>query len=162
MYWASDVYFLSYTYCTSLWAFGGATWCYKIHLLRLHIATPTLVKSRRLSPIPLNCNLKGWKYSQIKRTGNAGDYGRSGVRYDWPLIVSELIIFSPLKNHKYIAAHIVISRVGHTFFSKECNVLAFFYVLYKRMPHSLRSFTFFIKEHCVLCVLLRYSNNQSH
>ena len=24
------------------------------------------------------------------------------------------------------------SRVGHKFFSKECNILAFFYVLYKR------------------------------
>ena len=48
-----------------------------------------------------------------------------------------------------------IGRVGHTFFSKERNVLAFFYVLYKRMRRSLRSFTFFIKERGVLCVLLR-------
>ena len=49
------------------------------------------------------------------------------------------------------------SRVGqwHTFFSIERNVLAFFYVLYKRPRHSLRSFTFFIKECGVLCVLLR-------
>ena len=37
------------------------------------------------------------------------------------------------------------------FFSKECNVLAFFK---NRMQHSLHSFTFFIKERCVLCVLL--------
>ena len=42
--------------------------------------------------------------------------------------------------------------VGHPFFSKERNVLAFFYVLYKRMRHT---FTFFIKEWGVLCVLLR-------
>ena len=52
------------------------------------------------------------------------------------------------------------------FFSKEQNILAlfcilykkntaFFYVLYKRTLHSLRSFTFFIKERGVLCVLLR-------
>ena len=57
------------------------------------------------------------------------------------------------------------------FFSKECNVLAFFCVLYKknaaffaffyllskrtlRSLRSLRSFTFFIKECGVLCVLL--------
>ena len=70
-------------------------------------------------------------------------------------------------------------RVGHAFFSKERNVLAFFskernilaffcilykknaaffaffYVLYKRTLSSLRSFTFFIKEICVLYVLLR-------
>ena len=41
------------------------------------------------------------------------------------------------------------------FFSKERNILAFFYILYKRMLRSLRSFTFFIKECGVLCVLLR-------
>ena len=46
-------------------------------------------------------------------------------------------------------------RVGHLFFSKERNVLAFFSVLYKRMRRSLRSFTFFIKECGVLCILLR-------
>ena len=46
-------------------------------------------------------------------------------------------------------------RVGHPFFSKECNVLAFFCVIFKRTQHSLRSFTFFIKERSVLCVLLR-------
>ena len=41
-------------------------------------------------------------------------------------------------------------RVGHLFFSKECNVLAFFSVLYKRKWLSLHSFPFFIKEHGVL------------
>ena len=45
-------------------------------------------------------------------------------------------------------------RVGQTFFSKERNVLVFFCVLYKRTFPSLRSFTFFIKECFVLCVLL--------
>ena len=47
------------------------------------------------------------------------------------------------------------SRVGHPFFSKECNILMFFYVLCKRMQRSLRSFTFFVKECSVLCILLR-------
>ena len=37
-------------------------------------------------------------------------------------------------------------RVGHPFFSKERNVLAFFCVLYKRAERFLRSFAFFIKE----------------
>ena len=54
------------------------------------------------------------------------------------------------------------------FFSKECNVLTFFCVLYKknaaffaffyvykRMLRSLCSFTFFIKECGFLCILLR-------
>ena len=50
---------------------------------------------------------------------------------------------------------LALVRVRHPFFSKERNVLAFFYVLYKRMWRSLRSFTFFIKERGVLCVLLR-------
>ena len=45
-------------------------------------------------------------------------------------------------------------RVGQTFLSKERNVLAFFYILYKRTRRSLR-FTFFIKECGSLCVLLR-------
>ena len=40
-------------------------------------------------------------------------------------------------------------------FAKERNVVAFFYGLCKRMLHSLRSFTFFAKEHSVLCVLFR-------
>ena len=38
-------------------------------------------------------------------------------------------------------------------FAKERNVLAFFYILYKRMLRSLRSFTFFGKDCCVLCIL---------
>ena len=38
-------------------------------------------------------------------------------------------------------------------FAKEQNVLAFLYVLCKRMLRSLRSFTFFAKERCVLCIL---------
>ena len=56
------------------------------------------------------------------------------------------------------------------FFSKERNILAFFcvlykknaaffaffYVLYKRTLRSLRSFTFFIKECGVLCVLFGF------
>ena len=44
---------------------------------------------------------------------------------------------------------------GHPFFSKECNVLPFFPVLYKRTERSLRSFPFFIKERNDLCVLSR-------
>ena len=38
-------------------------------------------------------------------------------------------------------------------FAKEQNVLAFFYVLCKRMLRSLHSFTFFAKERCDLCIL---------
>jgi len=73
----------------------------------------------------------------------------------------------------------VKSRAGQTFFSKECKVLTFFskernvlyvllcsfeknvtfftffYILCKRMLHSLRSFTFFEKERNILCILLR-------
>ena len=48
-----------------------------------------------------------------------------------------------------------IYRVGQTFFSKERNILAFFYILYKRTLCSLHSFTFFIKVRGILCVLLR-------
>ena len=51
------------------------------------------------------------------------------------------------------------------FFSKECNVLAFFCVLYKKnaafcaffyilYKRTLRSFMFFIEERGVICVLL--------
>ena len=40
-------------------------------------------------------------------------------------------------------------RVGPPFFSKECNVLVFFSVLYKWTWQSLRSFPFFIKERCI-------------
>ena len=54
----------------------------------------------------------------------------------------------------YTGARWAKVRVGHAFFSKESNVLAFFCVLYKRMGHSVRSFAFFIKESGVLCVLL--------
>ena len=63
-------------------------------------------------------------------------------------------------------------HAGHAFFSKELNILvffcvllrsfekkavffAFFCILYKRTLRSLRSFTFFLKECCVLCILLR-------
>ena len=42
------------------------------------------------------------------------------------------------------------TRVGHAFFSKECNVLCSFAFFCKRMLHSLRSFMFFAKERCVL------------
>ena len=85
-------------------------------------------------------------------------------------------------SHTFVLSILVICRVGQTFFSKERNVLAFFsffskernvlaffcvlykknavffaffYVLYKIMRRSLHSFTFFIKECGVLCVLLR-------
>ena len=47
-----------------------------------------------------------------------------------------------------------IPRVGHTFFSKERNVLAFFYFLYTRMRRSLQSFMFFTEECGIHCVLL--------
>ena len=50
----------------------------------------------------------------------------------------------------------VFSRVGHVFFSKERNVLAFFCVLYNRTQRSLHSFAFFIKACSVLCVLLGF------
>ena len=41
------------------------------------------------------------------------------------------------------------------FFSKEQNVLHSFAFFIKRKLHSLRSFMFFTKERCVLCILLR-------
>ena len=45
-------------------------------------------------------------------------------------------------------------------FAKEQNILGFFYVLCKRTLPSLRSFTFFAKERCLLCFLLRsYEKN---
>ena len=50
---------------------------------------------------------------------------------------------------------LVYFRVGHPFFSKEPNVLAFFPILYKRTERFLRSFPFFIKERNDLCVLSR-------
>ena len=49
----------------------------------------------------------------------------------------------------------VLGWVGHPFFSKERNILAFFPVLYKRTEQSLRSFPFFIKEQNNLCILSR-------
>ena len=45
-------------------------------------------------------------------------------------------------------------------FAKEQSVLAFFSVLCKRKLRSLRSFPFFAKEHCVLCVLLGLISRQ--
>ena len=78
------------------------------------------------------------------------------------------------------AAQVIISRVGHVFFSKERNglvffskernVLMFFCVLYKknaaffikRTLPSLRSFTFFIKECCILCVLFVLYKRTQH
>ena len=45
-------------------------------------------------------------------------------------------------------------------FAKERNVLAFFYVLCKRTLRSLRSFPFFAKKRCVLCVLLGLISRQ--
>ena len=45
------------------------------------------------------------------------------------------------------------ARVGHPFFLKERNVLAFFSVLYRKTERFLRSFPFFIKEWNDLCVL---------
>ena len=41
------------------------------------------------------------------------------------------------------------SNVLHSF-AKERNILTFFYVLCKRTKHSLRSFTVFAKERCIL------------
>ena len=46
----------------------------------------------------------------------------------------------------YTVQYHQITRIGHAFFSKERNALAFFGALYKRMWRSLRSFAFFIKE----------------
>ena len=40
-------------------------------------------------------------------------------------------------------------------FTKERNILTFFYVLCKRTLRSLRSFMFFAKERCILCALFR-------
>ena len=51
------------------------------------------------------------------------------------------ILYFFISNQKDMGSNPVYSksRVGHAFFSKECNVLAFFCVLYKIMRHSLRS-----------------------
>ena len=45
--------------------------------------------------------------------------------------------------------------LGMRSFQKNAHLLAFFCVLYKRTLCSLHSFMFFIKERCVLCILLR-------
>jgi len=42
--------------------------------------------------------------------------------------------------HFFLLPKVKIIRVGYAFFSKECNVLAFFYILLKRTKCSLRSF----------------------
>jgi hypothetical protein len=49
---------------------------------------------------------------------------------------------------KFVTFFYVLLQKNDAFF-------AFFYVLCKRTLRSLRSFTFFAKERCVLCVLLR-------
>ena len=61
------------------------------------------------------------------------------------LYISIYIYIFILKKERYVLRS----------FAKERNVLAFFYVLCKRTKRSLRSFTFFAKECCILCVLLR-------
>ena len=45
---------------------------------------------------------------------------------------------------------------------KNMAFSAFFYNLCKRMLRSLHSFTFFVKEHNVLCVLLGFISCQKH
>ena len=60
----------------------------------------------------------------------------------------------------YIYLYIYIEKKNAMFgillhsFAKERNVLALFYVLCKRMKHSLCSFTFFSKERIVLVGLI--------
>ena len=72
--------------------------------------------------------------------------------HSWPRGINHIEIIN-MELHR--GANCVKTRVGQTSFSKERNILAFFCVLYKRTFHSLRSFTFFIKEWGVLCILLR-------
>ena len=67
-------------------------------------------------------------------------------------------IYRYISVYIYIYLYLCIDKKECNFlrsFSKDWNVLAFFYVLCKRMKCSLRSFTFFAKELCILCVLLR-------
>ena len=45
-------------------------------------------------------------------------------------------------------------RVGYGFFSKERNVLCSLVFFCKRTLLSLHYFTFFAKQHCILCTLL--------
>ena len=69
-------------------------------------------------------------------------------------------IFIYIYLYIYISIYICIyifkkrTRVGHGFFcvllQKNVAFFAFFYALCKRMLHSLRSFTFFPKERCML------------
>ena len=79
---------------------------------------------------------------------------RADIVYTWTWLwggnvinTMQLVIYSS-------AQHRLFFRVGLVFFSKECNFLAFFCVLYKRMRRSLHFFAFFIKERGILCVLL--------
>ena len=67
-------------------------------------------------------------------------------------------LFMPKATEKglYVSKSSTIDRVGHPFFSKECNILAFFPVIYKRTERSLGSFPFFIKEQNDLCVLSHF------
>ena len=95
------------------------------------------------------------------RIQKAPEY-RSGstlVLRHWALLSTEIpCCFSPNVWKKTKEKAKVVARVGHPFFSKERNVLAFFSVLDKRTLrslHSLRSFPFFIKEPGVLCILFR-------
>ena len=55
----------------------------------------------------------------------------------------------------YIFIYIYISIYIYIYILKKRTWVghAFFYVLCKRMLHSLRSFTFFAKVRCILCVL---------
>ena len=60
--------------------------------------------------------------------------------------------------HIYISIYMYILKKERNIlrsFAKEPNVLAFFQVLCKRTLHSLCCFTFFAKEHCILCILFR-------
>ena len=66
-----------------------------------------------------------------------------------------LYIYINLDIYIYIYILKKRTRVGHVFFSKERNVLHSFAFFCKRMLRSSRSFTFFVKERCILCVLLR-------
>ena len=74
---------------------------------------------------------------------------REAVGKCWPLLGGWRAGFGIRSFQKKV----LFSR-SYAFFSKELNVLAFFYVLYKRTLHYLRSFMFFIKEPGVLCILL--------
>ena len=64
-----------------------------------------------------------------------------------------LYIYISIYIYKYIFKKRM--KVGHAFFSKERNVLRSFAFFCIRTLCSLRSFTFFAKERCVLRVLLR-------